>query len=108
MGLSGQQPVTWPAFAAAILRGELPTVVPYDTTALSLRFLCDDIKAMYSEAAQSIGQTPASRQIDDWFWKDTVAGQLLITLRSAAMASDNNALKTVGARFFVPSPFLPQ
>jgi hypothetical protein len=108
VGLSGQEPATWPGFLAAILRGELPTAPPHDTTALSLRFVCDDVKAMYSEAAQSVGRAPASRQIDAWFWKETVAGLLLIALRSAAMASENNALKTVGARFFVPAPFLPR
>ena len=37
----------------------------------------------------------------------TIAGRLLIALRSVAMQSDNNALKTVGGRFFVPVPFLP-
>jgi hypothetical protein len=31
----------------------------------------------------------------------------LIALRSMAMQSENNALKTVGGRFFVPAPFLP-
>ena len=107
VGLAGQGPEHWPGFTAAILRGELLIVPPHDTAALSLRFLCDDIKAMYSEAAQSVGEAPAARQIDQWFWKETVAGQLLIALRAAAMASDNNALKTVGGRFFVPAPFLP-
>jgi hypothetical protein len=108
VGLAGQTPDKWPDFLAAVLRGELPVVPLHETTALSLRFLCDDIKALYSEAAQSIGPAPASRQIDTWFWQATVAGQLLIALRRLAIASDNNALKTVGARFFVPAPFLPQ
>jgi hypothetical protein len=108
VGLAGQPPAAWPDFIAAILRGELPVVAPHETCALSLRFLCDDIKALYSEAAQSSGPAPASRQIDAWFWGDTVAGKLLITLRGVAMASENNALKTVGARFFVPTPFVPK
>jgi hypothetical protein len=108
VGLSGQTPEAWPGFTAAVLRGEFPVALPHETTALSLRFLCDDIKALYSEAAQSAGPAPASRQIDDWFWTSTIAGQLLIALRGAAIASENNALKTVGSRFFVPTPFLPR
>jgi hypothetical protein len=32
---------------------------------------------------------------------------MLIALREAALKSENNALKTVGGRFFVPVPFLP-
>jgi hypothetical protein len=33
---------------------------------------------------------------------------LLIALRDVALASENNALRTVGGRFFVPAPWLPQ
>jgi hypothetical protein len=107
VGLSGQTPERWPAFAVRLLTGELPTVPPHATAALALRFLCDDIKAMYSEAAQADRAPPSSRQIDTWFWSTTIAGRLLIALRSMAMQSENNALKTVGGRFFVPAPFLP-
>lgn len=106
VGLSGQDPEAWPGFTAAVLSGALPAVSLHETTALSLRFLCDDIKALYSEAAQAVGPAPSSRQIDGWFWTATVAGQLLIALRTVAMASDNNALKTVGGRFLVPTPYL--
>jgi hypothetical protein len=107
IGLSGQAPEHWPACIAQFLAGELPTVPPHETAALTLRFLCDDIKAMYSEAAQADGRPPSSRQIDAWFWSRTIAGRLLITLRSVALESKNNALKTVGGRFFVPAPYLP-
>lgn len=107
VGLSGQEPELWPACIARFLTGELPTVPPHNTAALTLRFLCDDIKAMYSEAAQAEGAPPSSRQIDTWFWSRTIAGGLLIALRSMALQSENNALKTVGGRFFVPVPFLP-
>jgi hypothetical protein len=107
VGLSGQEPELWPACTARFLAGELTTVPPHATAALTLRFLCDDIKAMYSEAAQADGAPPSSRQIDTWFWSRTIAGRLLIALRSMALESENNAVKTVGGRFFVPVPFLP-
>jgi hypothetical protein len=107
VGLAGQEPAAWPAFAASFLEGALPMVPLHDTPALALRFLADDIKALYGEAVQADGGPPSARQIDWWFWRQTVAGQLLIALRSAAIASQNNALKTVGGRFFVPTPFLP-
>jgi len=107
VGLSGQPVDDWAAFALSFLTGALPTVPAHDTPALALRFLCDDIKALYGEAVQADGPPPSARQIDTWFWRQTVAGQLLIALRGAAMVSENNALKTVGGRFFVPAPFLP-
>lgn len=107
VGLAGQPPEAWPPFAAAFLDGALPTVPLHDTPALALRFLADDLKALYGEAVQADGPPPSARQIDQWFWRRTVAGQLLIALRNASMASENNALKTVGGRFFVPVPYLP-
>ena len=107
VGLSGQTPDAWPAFATAFLEGGLPTVPAHSTPALALRFLADDLKALYSEAVQADGAPPSSRQIDGWFWRRTIAGQLLIALRATALASENTALKTVGGRFFVPAPFVP-
>jgi hypothetical protein len=107
VGLSGQPPDGWPAFTTAFLDGGLPTVSGHATPALALRFLSDDLKALYSEAVQADGGPPSARQIDGWFWGQTIAGQLLIALRAAAMQSENTALKTVGGRFFVPGPFVP-
>jgi hypothetical protein len=107
VGLAGQPPDAWPAFAASFLDGGLPTVPSHDTPALALRFLADDLKALYGEAVQADGGPPSARQIDQWFWRRTVAGQLLIALRAISLESENNALKTVGGRFFVPAPYLP-
>jgi hypothetical protein len=107
VGLSFQAPAAWPKFATRFLAGELPTVPELVTPALALRMLCDDIKALYGEAAQAEGPAPSARQIDAWFWRHTVAGRLLKALRVVAMASENNALKTVGGRFFVPAIWLP-
>lgn len=107
VGLSFQAPAAWPTFATRFLAGELPAVPELATPALALRMLCDDIKALYSEAAQADGPAPSARQIDEWFWRRTVAGRLLTALRAAAMASENNALRTVGGRFFVPAYWLP-
>jgi hypothetical protein len=107
VGLSFQAPMAWPRFATRFLAGELPAVPELDTPALALRMLSDDIKALYGEAAQAEGPAPSAHQIDLWFWRQTVAGRLLIALRAMAMASENNALKTVGGRFFVPAYWLP-
>lgn len=112
VGLSGQPVEQWPAFAAAfldstILDGALPTVPLHDTPALAIRFLTDDVKALYGEAAQAEGGAPSARQIDWWFWRETLAGQMLLALRTSAMQSENNGFKTVGSRFFVPVPYVP-
>jgi hypothetical protein len=107
VGLAGQGIEAWPGFIASALDGALPKVPLHETSALALRFLVDDIKAIYGEAVQAEGDPPSARQIDTWFWRDTLAGQLLLALRSKAMQSENNGLKTVGTRFFVPAPYVP-
>ena len=107
VGLADQPPQDWPAFIASFLAGGLPGVPLHDTPALALRFLVDDLKALYGEAAQADGGPPSARQLDQWFWRKTVAGQLLIALRAFSLTSENSALKTVGGRFFVPVPYLP-
>lgn len=107
VGLAGLPPHEWPDFAASFLHGALPTLPLHPSAALAMRFLADDLKALYGEAAQADGGTPAARQIDGWFWRQTVAGQLLIALRAQALVSDDKAFRTVGGRFFVPAPHVP-
>lgn len=107
VGLAGLLPEDWPGCIAAFFASELPTLPLHDTPALALRFLADDIKALYGEAVQEEGGPPSARQIDLWFWRQTVAGQMLIALREIALESKNNGFKTVGGRFFVPAPYLP-
>lgn len=105
VGLSRQPPKAWPDYAATYLGGAMPIPPPgLPNATVALRFLVDDLKAWYSEAALSAGPPPASRQLDRWFWQETVAGAMIQALRRAGMASDNSALKVVAGRFFVPGP----
>jgi hypothetical protein len=106
IGLSFLPVGVWADVAAEVLEGKLPVTPELGTTALTVRFLCDDIKALYGEAAQARGPKPSPMQVDTWFWRQTVAGGMLRALRTVAMASENNGLKTVGGRFFVPTPWV--
>jgi len=106
VGLSGLDPIDWPAFAASFLAGALPVLPLHGTPALSLRFVVDDLKALYGEAAQADGDPPSAGQIDRWFWSETLAGRFLRALRVYALESSDHGVKTVGARFFVPAPYL--
>lgn len=107
VGVSAQPPEDWPGFMAGFMAGELPSVAAHATPALALRFLLDDLKAFYGEAAQANGPAPSSGQLDRWFWRQTVAGRFVIALRATCLQATNNALRTVAGRFFVPRPYLP-
>jgi hypothetical protein len=106
VGLSRLAPAAWAAFAHSALAGQVPATHGHGSAALSLRFLCDDVKAFYGEAAQADGPPPSGRQVDTWFWRQTAAGRLLQALRRAAMASEENSVATVGGRFLVPAPWV--
>ena len=60
VGLAGQAPADWPRFAASFLDGALPTLAMHATPALALRFLADDLKALYGEAVQADGAPPSA------------------------------------------------
>ena len=105
-GLSFLPPEAWADFVARVLEGDLPVTDGHATTALSLRFLCDDIKAFYGEAGQADGAPPSSRQLDAWFWRGTTGGATLKALRATGMESENSALKTVAGRRFGPASWV--
>lgn len=107
VGLAGQAPDQFPAFAAQLLMGQRPTVPAHYSAALAMRFMADDLKALYGEAAQADGSAVSAQQVDAWFWRRTQAGRLLIALRAASQLSEDTAIKTVGGRFLVPVKWLP-
>lgn len=108
VGVSAQPPDAWPGYAAAFLSGDLPAPpAPLPSPAMALRFLADDLKAHYMEAAQADGRAPSIDQINAWLFRQTIAGRFLIAMRSFALASENAALKTAGGRFLVPAQWLP-
>jgi hypothetical protein len=108
VGLTAREPEEWPAICARFLAGETPPIPPIAAPALGLRHLCDDIKALYGEAAQATGRAPSARQVDGWFWRESIAGKMLLALRAVALGSPSNALRTAGGRFFVPAPYLAE
>lgn len=69
---------------------------------MALRFGADDLKVYYLEAAMAELETPSSAQLVNWFWRETVAGQLLIALRENALKGDDDKLKVVCGNFMVP------
>lgn len=103
VGLSRLPPEAWPDLIAAML-ADTP---PHPGASLTLRYVADDLKALYGEAAQPLGAPPpSSRQLNRWLFGATVAGRTLVALHDAGTTGGNEALRTV-ARFMVPVPYLP-
>ena len=107
VGLSQMKPEDWALYAARFLHGDIPES-PHAgfSPALAMRYVADDLKALYAEAIQAVGPMVSPGQIDRWFWNATLAADLLRAVRFAALTSENNGFKTVGSRFIVPAPYV--
>ncbi|MDA0675930.1 MAG: hypothetical protein O3A88_06170, partial [Proteobacteria bacterium] len=109
VGVSSQAPEAWPDYASAFLDGKLPAPpAPLTSPAYGLRFLADDLKSFYFEAAQANGTVPSPTQVNPWFFHTTLAGAFLIALREMSLASPDKGLNVAGGRFLVPANWLPQ
>lgn len=107
VGNSRLPPSEWLPCATQFLTGQLPDS-PVDglSPAVVLRYVSDDIKALYYEAAQAVPPYPTNRQMENWFWYETLASDFLRALRSKALESNHKGFNVACSRFVVPMPFV--
>jgi hypothetical protein len=66
------------------------------------RFAVDDIKAFYFEAAFASGGQPSSSQLNEWFWKQTRAGKMILDFQEAARVADDRNLRMISGSLIPP------
>ncbi|MFU8814783.1 MAG: hypothetical protein ACNA7W_05525 [Pseudomonadales bacterium] len=77
---------------------------PELTPADSFKLAAEDLKLYYLEAATAQpGAT--SRDLADWFWKETAAAELLRALAERLSADDNLALRIFATATLVPEKY---
>jgi len=102
----GRLPVTtWASLLCSFLGGHAagPSPVPDLRAIQAARYVVDDLKALYTEAAVAPGAAPSSQQVLDWFWDHTVAARLIRAVRKACLTSTDKVLTIVGGNQLVPS-----
>lgn len=105
--LSGLAPEEAARYIAAFIKNTATPVYRADLArALSLRLACEDIKAYYLEAVNAQPGRRAAQEAHAWFWRDTVAGRMLMRLRATCLASEDAAVKQFGAGNLVPRAML--
>jgi len=68
-----------------------------------LRFASEDLRNWYLEAASSRpGGAAAAKALADWFWGETAAGELILTLHPVCLASADTGLRGVAESQLVP------
>ena len=66
------------------------------------RFSVDDIKVFYVEAALANGGRPSSFQLNEWLWKQTLAGKMILDFQDAVRLSDDKNLRLIAGSLAPP------
>ena len=106
VGVSGLDFDVIPDFICAFFHGDLPEN-PNKNLALhyTLNLAVDDLKAFYYESmsAQPGQDSLSAHNLDNWFWNETMAGDMLFDLRSVCKKSEDLFIKMVGNALLVPT-----
>jgi hypothetical protein len=68
----------------------------------AVKLAAEDLKAYYLEAASAQPGKKSSAQMADWFWGETAAGGLILSLRSLCLKSEDPMVKLLGTLLLVP------
>lgn len=94
------------AVCAVVSDDPLPASPREDLSSnLALRFVADDLKAYYLQAAAAVGK-PSSRQLHNWLWRETRLGQSLKSLRRQFLDGNDDKRTSLGNKFMVPRAFV--
>jgi hypothetical protein len=105
VGLSGIGIEALGDFIYAFARGREPENPRQDLAlAYTVKFAVEDLKAYYIEGITAQpGQEKASGQmLQDWFWDETRAGEVLLAVKQVCEASPDKLMNTIGNHFMVP------
>ena len=97
-GLSGKSPQ---ALAEVLVeRSEAASITAAEWLALKLAI--DDLRTYYEEAASAQPSPLPSSELEQWFYRKTVAGALLHDLRAAGLAHADATVRQIADRMLIP------
>ena len=70
-----------------------------------IRFVIDDLKSLYFEAACLNAPPTGSARLNTWFWTTTIAGKAIAQLRRQFQQSDDKSRRMI-ANFMVPGEWV--
>ena len=69
----------------------------------TLRLAAEDVKAYYLESvAAQPGRAATPRELADWFWGRTIAGEILRALKTIALKSEDQEMRLLGSLLLLP------
>ena len=103
-GASGLDVAECGRFLGDFLSGDVPATDRWPELRAGdvLKVVLMDVKAYYLEAALARPGGASSRDLEEWFWGETNAGQVFLALQRVCAASDDPFIATLGRQFIVP------
>ncbi len=104
VGVSSMAPESMGSFVAEFLDGSMPESNGDLSPATLFKLAVEDLKAYYSEAALAQpGQEEAdSKTLSAWFYRETVAGNVLSAVRNAHKDTEDKAMRLVINILLIP------
>lgn len=103
LGVTGLEPEEIVHHLSRWLDGNEPSWTAVGTNrGETLKHACDELRAYYLEAKSVQPGTHSSRSMQEWFWKETVAGAAVLAVRKIAAASNDASVKGVAVQSLVP------
>ena len=99
VGVSKLNPAAIGDFICSFTEGNLPENPRQDISLLDeLRFSVEDLKAYYFEAvtAQPGMEVSSATPLLGWFWRDTVAGKVLLAVGEGCLKNKDESLQRIG------------
>jgi hypothetical protein len=104
VGVSGMEPEAMGSFITEFLDGGIPESSEGTSPVSQFKLAVDDLKAYYFEAATAQpGQEAATPDtISSWFYRETVAGNVLHAVRNAQMDTEDKTMRLITRILLIP------
>lgn len=105
VGVSGIKLEELTDFIYAFAKGKTPEYEHKEySPGYMLKLAAEDLKSYYIEAvtAQPGQANVSARLLQDWFWDETEAGKVLLSVKKACETSTDKMMNMVAAHFLVP------
>lgn len=104
VGVSGLDLEQAVQFVGSFLGGTPPGSGPVENVRVAdlLKYAVEDIKAFYNEAAAHQPGTASVQALEDWYWGETAAGQLVRAVKKALSNNEDRVIKITASLLLVP------
>ncbi len=104
-GLSGMSLEDAAACLISMLSGTAPKTDVDRPPGTVLKQICDDLRCFYEEAATGQPGSLSAAALAQWYYQQTVLGEVLHRVRTLVLKSEDAGLRFVGERVMIPKAF---